>query len=349
MTKTKRIDWIDYAKGITIILVVFHHAIGTDPVYESGLGNALQDFNELLIYFRMPFFIFIAGLFIKKALDSELGSFLEKKVFHFLYLYVLWSLIKTLLVPVAINLAQGDVGVALGLIDPQNFVGIFISPPDTLWFIYALFIFFVVMRLCRRVPFPVIFAVAALIYVFSTTAHGATPPFYQRIGHLFPFFVLGYFGSLHVRRFAEEVKPYFLLVVPLYALTAWWLLAANIGADVLIFGAELLGITAGVVSAKLIATLGDSSLRTIKYVGAHSLAVYLGHFFPILLVRTLAERGLISAEQLGLGLEFTLGILLPILLFKLSQRYGWMWLFRMPEAWRVRRRAPELGGSLEGR
>ena len=336
MAGKKRIDWVDYAKGITIILVVFHHAIGTSPIYQGSVAEGLQTFDRWLTYFRMPLFIFIAGLFIKKALYSEWAVFLETKVFHFLYLFTLWSFIKEVFVPLGINLLQGDVAEISGIINPLNFAAIFVTPPNTLWFIYALLIFFALTRLCRNVPPVIIFAVAAAIYIPTTVAHTTEPLFYQRLGHLFPFFALGYFGSARVRTFAEHVKPYHLLIAPLYFLLASRLLAANSGADALIFVAELIGITVGIVIAKLIADfLATSALRRV---GAHSLAVYLGHFFPIVMVSVLAERGFIRGELLVFGLEFSLGVLLPIALYKMCERFGWGWLYRVPKRLHLPRR-----------
>src|SRR5699024_293346 len=85
----KRILWVDYAKGITIILVVLHHSMF------SGLySEMLSNFDDLLLQFRMPFFFFIAGLFIHKALFSDLKLFLKSKVALFLYLYILWGIIR---------------------------------------------------------------------------------------------------------------------------------------------------------------------------------------------------------------------------------------------------------------
>ena len=346
----KRIDWVDYAKGITIILVVFHHAIGTDPIYQSSVGEGLQTFNGWLTYFRMPLFIFIAGLFIKKALHSEWGGFLETKVLHFLYLFTLWSFIKEVLVPLGINLLQTDAAEIAESVNPLNFAAIFVTPPNTLWFIYALLIFFVVMRLCRGVPPAVVLTIAAIIYALTTTAHTTEPAFFARLGHLFPFFALGYFGSAHVRRFAEHVRPYYLVLLPLYLLLTSQLLAANSSARPLIFVAEIMGITTGVVVAKLTADfLAESPLKHIKRVGAHSLAVYLGHFFPILMIGVLAERGLIRGELLVFGLEFSLGVLLPIALFKACERSDWMWLYRVPERLRLpHRRVSGVGRGLEG-
>ena len=52
MTTKKRIQWIDIAKGISIILVVYGH---------SGLNN-VPIIGSWLHAYRMPFFFFVSGL-----------------------------------------------------------------------------------------------------------------------------------------------------------------------------------------------------------------------------------------------------------------------------------------------
>ena len=66
--KASRLNWIDYARGIAIILVCYRH------VYEGSkeAGIPVKDYNFLeyanisLYSFRMPLFFIISGLFIFK-------------------------------------------------------------------------------------------------------------------------------------------------------------------------------------------------------------------------------------------------------------------------------------------
>ena len=50
---TRRIDFIDAAKGVAILLVVLGH---------SGHSGYIRDF---IFTFHVPFFFFVSGLFIK--------------------------------------------------------------------------------------------------------------------------------------------------------------------------------------------------------------------------------------------------------------------------------------------
>ena len=64
MTTSARIDWVDYAKGISIILVVMMHSTLSS---EEALGAAgwLHGVVEFARPFRIPAFFLIAGLFVE--------------------------------------------------------------------------------------------------------------------------------------------------------------------------------------------------------------------------------------------------------------------------------------------
>ena len=104
--------------------------------------------------FRMPDFFLISGLFLAQVIDRDWRTYLDRKVVHFAYFYVLW-------VDDPVRL-QGAVfaAEAAGYVGEQ-FPSAFIEPFGTLWFIYLLPIFFVVTKLTRRVPPLVIWLAAA--------------------------------------------------------------------------------------------------------------------------------------------------------------------------------------------
>lgn len=81
MAQKKRIEFIDLAKGICILLVVFSHA-GED------YGNR---FDPALTSFRMPLYFVLSGLFFKEY--SGFAEFLVRKtnklLIPFLFFYML--------------------------------------------------------------------------------------------------------------------------------------------------------------------------------------------------------------------------------------------------------------------
>lgn len=64
-----RIEWIDLAKGMSIILVVYGH---------SGLSG-VPILGEWFSSFRMPFFFLVSGLLFNSAKYSSLAAFVHRK------------------------------------------------------------------------------------------------------------------------------------------------------------------------------------------------------------------------------------------------------------------------------
>ena len=90
---SERIDWVDYAKGICIVMVVMMHStLGV----EAAAGK--QGFMHLLVEFakpfRMPDFFLISGLFLARVINRDWRTYLDRKVVHFAYFYVLWVSIQ---------------------------------------------------------------------------------------------------------------------------------------------------------------------------------------------------------------------------------------------------------------
>ena len=88
-----RVDWVDYAKGICIVMVVMMHSV---LGVEAAAGQT--GFMHLVVMFakpfRMPDFFLISGLFLPLVIDRGWRVYLDRKVVHFAYFYVLWVTIQ---------------------------------------------------------------------------------------------------------------------------------------------------------------------------------------------------------------------------------------------------------------
>src|SRR3954468_17190778 len=153
---TPRIDWVDYAKGICIVMVVMMHSVlGVEAASgETGFMHALVAFAKP---FRMPDFFLISGLFLSVVIDRDWRIYLDRKVVHFAYFYLLWVTIQFGFKAPAFAADHGwsHVGV--------EYLESFIEPFGTLWFIYLLPVFFVVTKLTRTMPPLAIWAAAAAL------------------------------------------------------------------------------------------------------------------------------------------------------------------------------------------
>src|SRR6058998_2941863 len=84
-----RVDWVDYAKGFCIVMVVMMHStLGVEAAAgQTSWMHALVAFAKP---FRMPDFFLISGLFLARVIDRDWRTYLDRKVVHFAYFYLLW-------------------------------------------------------------------------------------------------------------------------------------------------------------------------------------------------------------------------------------------------------------------
>src|SRR6201999_441190 len=151
-----RVDWVDYAKGICIIMVVMMHSVlGVElAAGQTGFMHAVVMFAKP---FRMPDFFLISGLFLAIVIDRDWRTYLDRKVVHFAYFYVLWVTIQFGFKAPAFASEQGWPHVAFLYLES------FVEPFGTLWFIFLLPIFFVVTKATRRLPPLLIWSIAAVL------------------------------------------------------------------------------------------------------------------------------------------------------------------------------------------
>src|ERR1700716_674199 len=151
-----RIDWVDYAKGICIVMVVMMHSVlGVElAAGQTGFMHLVVEFAKP---FRMPDFFLISGLFLSVVIDRDWRTYLDRKVVHFAYFYVLWVTIQFGFKAPSFAAESGWTHVGMLYLES------FIEPFGTLWFIYLLPVFFVVTKATLRVPPLAIWLAAAAL------------------------------------------------------------------------------------------------------------------------------------------------------------------------------------------
>src|ERR1700716_2331827 len=191
-----RIDWVDYAKGICIVMVVMMHSVlGVElAAGQTGFMHGLVAFAKP---FRMPDFFLISGLFLSVVIDRDWRTYLDRKVVHFAYFYVLWVTIQFGFKAAAFAAETSWA--------PAGFMYLesFIDPFGTLWFIYLLPVFFVVAKATRKMPPLAIWGVAALL----ETAHIATGwTAIDEFGARFVYFYSGYLFANYVFALSDRAR-----------------------------------------------------------------------------------------------------------------------------------------------
>ena len=153
---SERVDWVDIAKGFCICMVVMMHStLGVEKA--AGETGWMTWFVEYARPFRMPDFFLIAGLFLASRINAPWRLYLDRKVLHFVYFYVLWLTIQFAFKAPSFAAEIGWEGVV-----DQYFLA-FIEPWGTLWFIYHLALFLAVTKLLKNVPWQLVWLGAAAI------------------------------------------------------------------------------------------------------------------------------------------------------------------------------------------
>lgn len=267
-SRAPRLAWVDVAKGICIGLVVLMHAtLGVEKA--TGESTWLHAFVEWARPFRMPDFFLISGLFLAARIDRPWRSYLDTKVVHFAYFYVLWLTIQFALK------APGMVQEAGPLATAEAYLASFLVPFGTLWFIYLLAVYFVVAKLLHPLPKWLVLAAAALMHMAAPhTGVFIVDEFAAR----FVFFYSGYALAPAVFAFAArmEATPARLVAAGLAAWAAFNAAGVVSGAAFatgldLVF--SFIGIGAVVAFSALV--LPSAIGRALAYCGNNSIAVYL--------------------------------------------------------------------------
>ncbi|RTL53665.1 MAG: acyltransferase [Bradyrhizobiaceae bacterium] len=284
-----RVDWVDYAKGICIIMVVMMHStLGTELA--AGRLGFMHHVVEFARPFRMPDFFLISGLFLPLVIDRDWRTYLDRKVVHFAYFYFLWVAIQFAFKAPGLAATNGWASVVTMYLES------FIDPFGTLWFIYMLPIFFVVTKATRgRIPAAAIwFAAAALEMAHISTGWTVIDEFAAR----FVYFYSGYLFAPRVFAFAEWVRHH-----PLGALGALLIWALVNGTLVYADLATLpvISLMLGYAGACAIIATGTLLARRhlldwLRYCGEYSITIYLAFFLPMAVTRILLLKSNLIAS-----------------------------------------------------
>ena len=277
-----RVGWVDYAKGICIVMVVMMHStLGMElAAGREGFMHAVVEFARP---FRMPDFFLISGLFLGRVIDRDWRTYLDRKVVHFGYFYVLWVTIQFILKAPTFAAQHGWAQVG------YDYLEAFIEPFGTLWFIYLLPIFFVVTKLTRNVP-PLAIGLILAGLEMTHLQTGWTVP--DEFAARFVYFFAGYWMATRVFAFAAGVQANPRLA--LAGLAAWAVLNATL-VHVGISTWPLLSLALGLAGACAVIAVGALLARmhwleALRYCGEHSIVIYLAFFLPMAAMRVALLR-----------------------------------------------------------
>jgi uncharacterized membrane protein YcfT len=238
--------------------------------------------------FRMPDFFLIAGLFLARRIDRDWPDYLDRKVVHFAYFYVLWVTVQFALKSPLFISEYGAVGAL------QQYGYAFVQPFGTLWFIYLLPIFFVVSKSLRTVSPVIVWLLAAALE--SSGLHTGSV-IIDEFASRFVYFYSGYVMAPLVFRMAEKIGDEPLKAVA--GLAGWALLngylvqAGYADWPLVSLALGFAGVGA-IIAISVLLTRFDWG-KALTYCGENSIVIYLAFSVPMAATRiVLLKLGWIS-------------------------------------------------------
>lgn len=323
----KRLDWIDYAKGIGIVFVVFGHVLkGLIPL--KLINSTFYYYSINFIYsFHMPLFFLLSGYFFKSSLiKREFSDFFITKIQTILYPFIIWSLLQTLIEIMMTNYTNNHIA-------GEVIFTCLIQPRSQFWFLFALFFINLICGLIYKISKNRSLIILVFVWVLFINSGLDIKPFDKTLTNLI-YFSLGIFMSRY-SLFTEYVlknKYVFLgnFIIFFYSLSLFYyqhpldkwynqVLPQFSGSFIILF------------ISKQISNI--NIFKFFQYLGQNSMVIYLVHLLAGNGIRIFLFKILhIENSYLHILFGTLFGIFAPIFVYKMVLKTkGFSWLFVLPK------------------
>ncbi|MEP6675446.1 MAG: acyltransferase [Ferruginibacter sp.] len=347
-TKPARQTWIDYAKGIAIILVLYRHVFeGIKNSNIEGWTNYmfLQHANIMFFSFRMPLFFIVSGVFVAGSLKKRgLQSFIATKTRTILYPYFLWGTLQISLQLIFSKFVNDPP-------EPKDYLYLFYLPRkiEQFWYLYCLFNVTVLYALAKAVlkwsPIQNI-GIGLILYLFSAWAYqnNIILGFAEDIFHYYLFYAIGDAISRLItnpdnRKYLESWKVLLVLLLPFVASQVYYLKAnlayESTNYDFVEYYQPFLYALIALLGCAFIINLAFNLqklkiLNWLHALGRHSLYIYVAHVLVLASVRVFMTKVLhIHNVPVLFASGVILGLLVPVMMYKLAVKMNMRWLFSL--------------------
>lgn len=344
----KRQSWIDYDRGISIILVTYRHAY--EMLLHAGLNfdqfPMIGYVNVFLFGFRMPLFFITSGIFLSSSLEKKgLKSYNFSRFQNILYPMLIWGMLQ-------ISIQVAFSGYTNFSHHSFDYIWLVIDPRRTgqFWYLHTLFfvgMLYAFLKIKFRFSSAIQIPIGILMYVALALIRqkGIYLGFAMDILQYYIFFSLGDLVSTTIRK--KENNRYFasivlfLILLPIFCLVQYNFAAINIqeGSNYYVeHKMPLFFVVIALVGCALsinISFLLDkyNMAGYLRIIGYHSIHIYCMQIIIMAATRTVLLKAFDNIPApLVLTLIIVVGLILPIFCYNLLMGLNCWWLFSPKKA-----------------
>ena len=341
-----RYPWIDYARGICIILVCFRHT-------HEGLANAdilhpnehpvLQFLNVFFFSFRMPLFFIISGVFIGASLKKKgLLHFIEDRFRFIFYPFLVWGCIQ-------ITMQLIFKGYVNANREPIDYLNLLWNPREIeqFWYLNALFfvgIFYAMIKVKLKFTGLQQLALGFLLYfiAYFTTINEIPVGLFGDVFFFYMFFAIGdNIATLIIepekRKLVLGHTP-LLILLPCFLVMQYFFSKVNLNAGDDYYVQRFMPVLFAIVAITGCAFIINFSyllqrlnaFRFLRVIGYHSLFIYIMHLMVIAAFRILYVNVLgLTNVYYFIIIGILAGIFIPMIIYNLAEKVGAGWMFEL--------------------
>jgi len=323
--EVSRLTWVDYARGIGILLVVFGHV--WRGLKRAGMAVPCYGFVDSFVYsFHMPLFFVLSGMFAEPWAQKPARAALVGRARTILYPYVVWSLLDAAVATIAGSYTNRDVSVF------RVALTLAYEPYAHFWFLYVLAMCLIAFLVLYKIGLNTR-AIALVALLFWATA-GFVPLGPWGMAHVFRGHFIHFAAGALLSGTLRNAIP----KTPLSSLAAlcgaqFALLAILTGADGLPgrVGSLLsagLGTGGVLCAAGILDRLGAGGF--VRFLGMMSLQIYVAHVIAASGTRILLRSALHVESVLVHVIAGTVaGAVFPLALDYVARKAGFTCLFTL--------------------
>ncbi len=347
----KRHGWIDYDRGISIILVTYRHCF--ESLQNAGLDLSshpwLEYFNVFFFGFRMPLFFIASGIFISGSISVKgISPYLSNRIKTILYPMVVWGFIQ-----ISLQLVFSNYTNSKGEVGWHTYLELFTNPRSTgqFWYLHALFlvgVIYAALKVFLKIDYKAQLFIGSMFYILCAIDNHYAFSYDLKLGFINDFLKYYLFFAIGdaISHWIMQEKTAILfsskkLIIPLilsFLTIQYFFTEINMKEGNNYFVENqmpLFFLLVALVGCALSLAVSFSlkkrnSMKFLRVVGYNSVHIYCMQIIVMSASRQIFMKLMhISNPTILSIMVLGTGIIIPILIYQLGLRMNLWWLFTL--------------------